>query len=75
MNSSESVETDTVELKYLVPGHAYMAEDGIHRRIEQIMRKQQNVFDFDQFVDICHKSSKRMIVVVSRQILCHKKIF
>lgn len=64
MNSAESGITETVELKYLVPGHTYMAADGIHGRIEQIMRKQLNVYDFDQFVDICQQSSKRMTVVL-----------
>lgn len=40
-----------------------MAADGLHGKIEQVVRKTGKVEDFNDFVDCCQKASKRMKVV------------
>lgn len=61
--NQESCLTQEIILKYLVPGHTYMAADGLHGRIEQRMRKKKNVQDFDDFVSVCKESAPRIEVV------------
>lgn len=62
--NSDSTLTQNITLKYLVKGHTFMAADGIHGKIEQIMRKNQNVYDFNDFFNAVKSSSPRMVPVV-----------
>lgn len=55
---------ESIELKYLVTGHTFMAADGLHGKIEQKMRKQKNTLDMADFVSVLEQSSKRAKVVL-----------
>ncbi|CAH1111567.1 unnamed protein product [Psylliodes chrysocephalus] len=51
--------SEEICLKYLVKGHTFMAADGIHGKIEQQMRKQKNVCDVQDFIEVCEKAAKK----------------
>lgn len=57
--NSDLSTTKEICLKYLVKGHTFMAADGIHGKIEQQMRKQKNVYDVQDFIEVCEKAAKR----------------
>lgn len=60
--NSNLATTKSITLKYLISGHTYMAADGLHGKIEQVVRKKGNVEDFKDFKDCCKKASSRMNV-------------
>lgn len=55
--------THEIYFKYLVKGHTFMAADGIHGRIEQKMRKTKNIYDIDDFIQVCEAAAKRNKIV------------
>ena len=42
----------TITLKYFEPGHTFMSADSFHHQVEQGMRQQKRVEDFQDFIDI-----------------------
>ena len=53
-----------VVIKYLQRGHTYMRADSIHGSIGQKMKLAANIYTFDDFLEICKKSSKTITPVV-----------
>ena len=39
-------------LKYLEKGHTFMSADSFHSRVEQAMKRKQNVYDLNDFVNV-----------------------
>ena len=48
---------DVVTIKYLEKGHTYMKADSVHGRIGKKMKKCDNIFTFDDFVQLCNHAS------------------
>lgn len=54
----------TITLKYFEPGHSFMAADSVHGNISVEMKRHENIYDFDQLVNIIEKSSRKTKCVV-----------
>ena len=50
----------TITLKFLERGHTFMRADSIHGNIGSAMRKRPNIYTFDDFVDVCDGSAKKI---------------
>lgn len=48
-----------ITIKYFEPGHSFMAADSVHGNISTEMKKNPNIYDFDQLVKIIENSSKK----------------
>nr|XP_053621942.1 uncharacterized protein LOC128681791 [Plodia interpunctella] len=47
--NSKDVTIETVVLRYLEVGHTFMAADEFHHRVEQSLKKNKRVYDFEDF--------------------------
>jgi hypothetical protein len=61
---------DEILFIYLEKGHIFMSADGIHGDITRQMRKNKNIYTFDQFVKVIENSRKK----ISIKTLIHKDI-
>ena len=55
---------DVVTIKYLEKGHTYMKADSVHGSIGKKMKKCDNIFTFDDFVQLCNHASKHTSTVL-----------
>jgi len=55
---------DEVVIKYLQKGHTFMKADSVHGSIGRRMKKRENIFTFDDFVELCNSASKRIMSIV-----------
>ena len=55
---------DEVVIKYLQRGHTFMKADLVHGVIGRKMKKGENIFTFDDFVELCNNASKRIRPIV-----------
>ena len=55
-------------MKYLQKGHTYMKADSIHGSIGKKMKQAENIFTFDDFVELCQKSSKTITPILMEYI-------
>lgn len=51
---------DEITIKYLQKGHTFMKADTIHGNIGNKMKKCENIYNFNDFVDLCSRSSKNI---------------
>ena len=57
-----------VIMKYLQKSHTYMKADSIHGSIGKKMKQAENIFTFDDFVELCQKSSKTITPILMEYI-------
>lgn len=60
--NSDVVSLEFLEVKYFESGHTFMAADSFHHSVESSLKKQQKVYDFNDFVT-CVKSVPRSNVI------------
>ena len=60
---NEPTGPESITIKYLVPGHTFLAADGLHGRIEQTIRKKKNLYDLRDLTEAIEESAKRMQVI------------
>ena len=53
---------DTITLKYLEKGHTFMSADSFHSRIEAGMKKDKNIYDFQDFSKVVNQSGQALIM-------------
>lgn len=53
----------SVTISYLTKGHTHMSADGVHGNIELKMKRQKNIYDFQDFKDIVMQSRKNIKVI------------
>ena len=58
---------DVVTIKYLEKGHTYMKADSVHGSIGKKMKKCDNIFTFDDFVQLCNHASTVLMNFTSEQ--------
>jgi len=54
-----------ITLKFFEPGYTFMAADSVHAGIEKQMKKQKDVYDFPQFVNLVEAASKKVNKAIS----------
>ena len=52
----------TITLKYFNPGHTFMSADSFHHKVEQCMRQEKRVEDFQHFADIFENCGKSLVM-------------
>lgn len=58
VNSDNGV--NSINFKYLTAGHTFMAADGIHGHIEKSLRRQGDVYDYEDLKMVIQNSVKRL---------------
>ena len=46
-------------MKFLVTGHTFMATDGIYSKIEQSIRRKNNIYDMRNLSEVVENCTKR----------------
>lgn len=62
----------SVDIKYFEPGHTYMAADSVHGSIGKALRRQANIYDFQDYLELITASRGSMEAIVldhSKQIV------
>lgn len=54
---------ESVTIKYLTKGHTHMSADGVHGNIESQIRRQDAVYDFDDYKNVISKCRKNIEVL------------
>lgn len=49
---------ETITIKYLTKGHTHMAADSVHGNIEQALRREREVCDFEHYKEVVERSRK-----------------
>ncbi|KAI8427301.1 hypothetical protein MSG28_001888 [Choristoneura fumiferana] len=57
------LEIDSITMKYLTKGHTHMTADGVHGNIENNIKKQKYIYDFEDFKNCVRTSRKDTIVI------------
>ena len=55
---------ETITIKYLEKGHAFMEADAIHGNIGKLFSKTSFVATFDDFVQLCEKANNNIKTIV-----------
>ena len=63
--NSDAVEFEDITLKFFETGHTFMRADSFHHGVElEMKRKDGNVYDFPEFVDVVKKSNSGKVDVI-----------
>ena len=64
--NSKAVEFEDITLKFFETGHTFMSADSFHHGVELEMKKRKdgNVYDFSEFVDVVKKSNSGKVDVI-----------
>ncbi|KAL4718224.1 hypothetical protein ACJJTC_005769 [Scirpophaga incertulas] len=54
---------ESITLKYLTKGHTHMTADGVHGNIETHIKRQDAVYDFEDYKQVIFKSRKNIEVI------------
>ena len=60
MVNDPSVGINCVTLKYLEPGHTFMAADSVHGSITTKLKSKSTIYDFQDYVEVIESSRKQL---------------
>ena len=63
--NSQDFKCETITLNYFEAGHTYMAADAFHKEIEDEMKKQKNIYDFEDFKKIINTKGTALEMDIS----------
>lgn len=74
VNKVNSSALETINLKYLVSGHTYMAADSVHGNIESALNRRGPIYSFDSLLQVVASNRKNNIAVFCETFLEWQKL-
>ena len=71
MVNNPSIGITCISLKYLEPGHTFMAADSVHGSITTKLKSKSEVYDFQDYIELIEKSRKQLKCAT----IDHKQMF